>query len=125
MKVSFTWLKELVALPAGTSVIEVARRLTLAGLEVESIEAVGRDVIGVKIAEGRAVRPHPGADKLRIVRLSVDQADGGGAAAGTEVVCGAPNVPPPGGRVAWAAPGAMLPGGFKIGRKEIRGFDSP
>lgn len=125
MKVSFTWLKELVALPQGTGVAEVARRLTLAGLEVESVEAIGRDVAGVKVAEVRAVRPHPGADKLRIVRLSIDPADGGGPNAGTEVVCGAPNVPPPGGRVAWAAPGASLPGGFRIGRKEIRGFDSP
>src|SRR5438552_8679220 len=125
MKVSFTWLKELVALPPGTAVAEVARRLTLAGLEVESVEAIGRDVAGVKVAEVRAVRPHPGADKLRIVRLSIDPAEGGAAIEGTEVVCGAPNVPPPGGRVAWAAPGASLPGGFRIGRKEIRGFDSP
>jgi len=125
MKISFTWLKELVALPAGTSVADVARRLTLGGLEVESVSSIGREVSGVKIAEVRAVRPHPGADKLRIVRVSVDARDGGAPETGTEVVCGAPNVPPPGGRVAWAAPGAMLPGGFKIGRKEIRGFDSP
>ena len=40
----------------------VAERLTLAGLEVESIERRGRDV--------RGVRPHPTADKLSIVRLS-------------------------------------------------------
>jgi len=125
MKISFTWLKELVALPAGTSVADVARRLTLGGLEVESVTSIGREVSGVKIAEVRAVRPHPGADKLRIVRVSVDARDGGAADTGTEVVCGAPNVPAPGGRVAWAAPGATLPGGFKIARKEIRGFDSP
>ncbi|HEX2660084.1 MAG TPA: phenylalanine--tRNA ligase subunit beta, partial [Polyangia bacterium] len=123
MKISFNWLSELVALPAGTTLAEVARRLTLAGLEVESIEARGREFSGVRVAEVRAVRPHPGADKLRIVRLRVD-------ASATpkqefEVVCGAPNVPPPGGRVAWAGPGAVLPGGFKIARKEIRGFDSP
>src|SRR4051812_33555213 len=120
MKISFTWLKELVALPAGTSVAEVARRLTLGGLEVESVATIGREVVGVKIAEVRAVRPHPGADKLRIVRVSVDPRAAAGPDSGTEVVCGAPNVPAPGGRVAWAAPGAALPGGFKIGRKEIR-----
>ena len=40
-------------------------------------------------------------------------------------VTGAPNVPSAGGKVAWAQPGATLPGGHQIGRKEIRGFSSP
>lgn len=123
MKISFNWLKELVALPEGTTAAEVARRLTLAGLEVESIASRGRELTGVRIAEVRAVRPHPGADKLRIVRLQADPQASSDQDA--EVVCGAPNVPTRGGRVAWAAPGAVLPGGLKIGRKEVRGFDSP
>ena len=123
MKISFNWLKELVPLPEGTTVAEVARRLTLAGLEVESIAPRGRDLTGVRVAEVRAVRPHPGADKLRIVRLQVDP--GASPDQDAEVVCGAPNVPTRGGRIAWAAPGAVLPGGIKIGRKEVRGFDSP
>ena len=123
MKISFNWLKELVPLPEGTTVAEVARRLTLAGLEVESIAQRGRELTGVRVAEVRAVRPHPGADKLRIVRLQVDS--NAGSDQDAEVVCGAPNVPTRGGRVAWAAPGAVLPGGMKIGRKEVRGFDSP
>ena len=97
MKISFNWLSDLVALPAGTTVAEVARRLTLGGLEVESIEALGRQFSGVRVAEVRAVRPHPGADKLRIVRLRVDP--GAPPEQESEVVCGAPNVPPPGGRV--------------------------
>lgn len=123
MKISFNWLKELVPLPDRTTVAEVARRLTLAGLEVEAIAPRGRELTGVRVAEVRAVRPHPGADKLRIVRLQVDSTAGPDQDA--EVVCGAPNVPTRGGRVAWAAPGAVLPGGLKIGRKEVRGFDSP
>jgi len=123
MKISFNWLKELVTLPDGATVAEVARRLTLAGLEVESIASRGGELKGVRVAEVRAVRPHPGADKLRIVRLQVDPSAGSDQDA--EVVCGAPNVPTRGGRVAWAAPGAVLPGGLKIGRKEVRGFDSP
>jgi phenylalanyl-tRNA synthetase beta chain len=122
VKISFNWLKELVALPAHTGSDDVGRRLTLAGLEVESIERRGREVSGVLVAEVLGVRPFPGADKLRIVKVRV--ADGAGAG-GVEVVCGAPNVPGPGGRVAWAPPGATLPGGLKLGRKEIRGFDSP
>src|SRR6185295_12666793 len=112
--------RELVDLPAGVGSDEVARRLTMAGLEVEAIERRGRDLSGVRVAEVRGVRPHPQSDKLRIVRVSV-----GGAGPEEEVVCGAPNVPAAGGRVAWAPPGASLPGGVKLGRKEIRGFDSP
>jgi phenylalanyl-tRNA synthetase beta chain len=118
MKISFNWLRELVELKPGVTADSVAERLTLAGLEVESIERRGRDVRGVVVAEVRGARPHPTADKLSIVRLSA-----GGPEA--EVVCGAPNVPEPGGKVAWAAPGAALPGGLEVGRKEIRGFSSP
>lgn len=118
MKISFNWLRELVELRPGVTADSVAERLTLAGLEVESIERRGRDLGGVVVAEVRGVRPHPTADKLSIVRVS----SGGGE---EEVVCGAPNVPAPGGRVAWAAPGAVLPGGRKIERKEVRGFSSP
>src|SRR5215471_21509029 len=118
MKISFNWLRELVELPPGVTADSVAERLTLAGLEVESIERRGRDLAGVVVAEVRGVRPHPAAEKLTIVRLAAGGAD-------EEVVCGAPNVPAPGGRVAWAAPGAVLPGARKIERKEVRGFSSP
>src|SRR3569623_2967907 len=104
MKISFNWWKERAPLPEGTTVAEVARRLTRAGLEGESIAPRGRDLTGVRVAEVRAVRPHPGADKLRIVRLQVDPTASPDQDA--EVVCGAPNVPTRGGRIAWAAPGA-------------------
>jgi phenylalanyl-tRNA synthetase beta chain len=118
MKVSFNWLRELVELRPGVTADSVAEKLTLAGLEVESIERRGRDVRGVVVAEVRGARPHPMAERLSLVRVSA-----GGAEA--EVVCGASNVPPPGGKVAWAEPGAVLPGGTKIERREIRGFSSP
>jgi phenylalanyl-tRNA synthetase beta chain len=96
----------------------VAQKLTLAGLEVESIDRRGRDVRGVVVAEVLGKRPHPGAEKLSIVRVRA----GGGE---EEVVCGAPNVPAPGGLVAWAPPGATLPGGRTLERKEVRGVSSP
>jgi phenylalanyl-tRNA synthetase beta chain len=118
MKISFNWLRELVALPPGVTADSVAERLTLAGLEVESIERRGRDLTGVVVAEVLGQRPHPSADKLSIVRLVAGGAD-------EEVVCGARNVPAPGGKVAWAPPGATLPGGHKLDRREIRGVMSP
>ena len=122
MKISFNWLKELVDLPRGVTEGAVAERLTLAGLEVEAIERRGRDIQGVQVAEVRGVRPHPGAEKLRIVRVRL-RAEAG--APEDEVVCGAPNVPEAGGLVAWAPPGATLPGGRTLDRREIRGVVSP
>jgi phenylalanyl-tRNA synthetase beta chain len=118
MKISFNWLRELVELPPGVTADAVAARLTLAGLEVESIERRGRELGGVVLAEVVARKSHPASDKLSIVRVR--------AGAGEEnVVCGASNVPSPGGRVAWAPPGARLPGGRTLERKDVRGVSSP
>jgi phenylalanyl-tRNA synthetase beta chain len=121
MKISFNWLRELVALKPGVTADSVAQQLTLVGLEVESIERRGRDVAGVVIAEVRGARPHPGSDKLSLVRVVA----GGPEQEETEVVCGAKNVPGPGGKVVWAPPGATLPGGRKLERKDVRGVSSP
>ncbi len=118
MKISFNWLRELCDLKPGVTADSVAERLSLAGLEVESIERRGRDLTGVVVAEVRGKRPHPGADALSIVRLVAGDAE-------EEVVCGASNVPAAGGKVAWAQPGATLPGGKKLDRREIRGVMSP
>jgi phenylalanyl-tRNA synthetase beta chain len=120
MKISFNWLRELCDLPPGVTAESVAERLTLAGLEVESIERRGRDIGGVKIAEVLGVRPHPAGGKLSIVRVR-----GGGGQGEDEIVCGAANVPAAGGRVVWAPPGASLPGGQVLDRREIRGVWSP
>ncbi|HVZ75463.1 MAG TPA: phenylalanine--tRNA ligase subunit beta [Polyangia bacterium] len=126
MKISFNWLRELVELPPGVTAEAVAGKLTLAGLEVESIDRRGRDLTGVVVAEVLAKRPHPGSDKLSIVRVRAPGVTGqAGSADGEEVVCGAPNVPAPGGLVAWAPPGATLPGGLTLSRKEVRGVSSP
>ena len=118
MKISFNWLRELVDLKPGVTADSVSEKLSLAGLEVESIERRGRDLSGVVIAEVRGKRPHPGADTLSLVRLVASGAE-------EEVVCGAQNVPDPGGKVAWAPPGATLPGGRTLDRREIRGVSSP
>jgi phenylalanyl-tRNA synthetase beta chain len=118
VKISFNWLRELCDLKPGVTADSVAGKLSLAGLEVEAIERRGRDLTGVVVAEVLAQRPHPSADTLSIVRLAAGGAE-------EEVVCGAPNVPAPGGKVAWAQPGATLPGGKTLDRREIRGVISP
>jgi phenylalanyl-tRNA synthetase beta chain len=118
MKISLNWLRELVELPPGTDAERVAAALTGQGLEVEGIEAKGRELSGVVVAEVLDIRPHPKADKLRIVRVRAGTRE-------EDVVCGAPNVPPPGNRVCWAQPGARLPGGKTLEAREVRGVMSP
>jgi phenylalanyl-tRNA synthetase beta chain len=115
MKVTWNWLREFVDLDL--PVPQLAERLTMAGLEVESIEDTGRDLAGVVCAELVRVHPHPQAD-----RLSVCEVRPGGDTTVT-VVCGATNLRA-GERVAYAAPGSSLPGGKTITTAEVRGVSS-
>jgi len=119
MKAVWSWILDLCELEREVSVDEGARALTDLGLEVESIEHFGTDVSGVVIAEVVGKSKHPKADKLTVVQVR-DRA----GAAPIDVVCGASNVPEPGGRVVWAKPGSRLPGGIEIGAKELKGVAS-
>ena len=58
-------------------------------------------------------RPHPNADRLTLCRVL-------GPAGEVPVVCGAPDVRT-GSYYPFAPVGALLPGGFKIGKRKIRG----
>jgi len=103
MRVSVSWLRALVpGLTLDTPAI--AERLTRAGLEVESIHSFGAGLDPVVVAKVVEVRPHPTKSGLRLVK--VDR--GGSPAQIQEVVCGAPNVPDPGGLVVLAPVGTHL-----------------
>jgi len=118
----WSWLLELAELEREVSADEGARLLTGAGLEVESVERLGGAFSGVVVAEVVAAERHPRADRLTVVDV-IDRP--GGTA--TRVVCGAPNVPPPGGRVLWARPGAVLPGEggpIEIAKRALKGVES-
>jgi len=115
MLVSFRWLQELC--PVDADVAEVARRISLAGLEVEAMEEKGRNLSDVVIAEVRARRKHPKHDKLTLVTVFDGRDE-------HEVVCGAPNVPEPGGRILFARPGAVLPNGMQIVSRKVGGVES-
>ncbi len=115
MKFSENWLRELVAIKADRD--GLCHGLTMAGLEVEGVEAIGAALDGVVVGEIVACEPHPNADKLRICTVSI----GGGEP--LQIVCGAPNA-----RAGLKAPvatiGATLPGGIQIKKAALRGVES-
>ncbi|MEO8835328.1 MAG: phenylalanine--tRNA ligase subunit beta, partial [Caldimonas sp.] len=79
-----SWLREFCDPPLSTA--EVAERLTMAGLEVESLRKVAPPFRGVVVAQVLSVADHPNADRLRVCEVDA----GTGAPLG--IVCGAPNV---------------------------------
>jgi phenylalanyl-tRNA synthetase beta chain len=115
MRVPVSWLREYAPIPEPYDALEVGRRLTLAGLEVEGVEQVGHDVHGVLTAQVVTVEELAGFKKpIRYCRVATSDAE---LAADPEtltgVICGAVNFAP-GDRVAFAVVGATLPGGFEI-----------
>jgi phenylalanyl-tRNA synthetase beta chain len=117
MKASYRWLGEL--LPGlDLSAAEAARRLTAVGLEIEGQEAFGAGTEQLVVARVVAIEPHPTKSGLRLV--TVERGDGT-----QRVVCGAPNVPDPGGLVVLAPLGAVLPAvGMTIAPRVIAGVAS-
>ncbi len=85
MRVSLNWLKDYVDILIPPD--DLARRLTMAGVEVGVMDRLGADWDRDKVfvAQVTALRPHPNADRLQIV--DVDYAHGQ-----TTVVAGAFNM---------------------------------
>lgn len=115
MKVSCAWLGEWFDQEFDPR--ELAARLTMAGLEVESVMPLTADFTGVVVGRVLEVAPHPAADKLRVCRVDAGQGHL------LTIVCGAPNVYA-GMRAPVALVGARLPGGVEIGRARLRGVES-
>ncbi|NNL13583.1 MAG: phenylalanine--tRNA ligase subunit beta [Acidimicrobiia bacterium] len=115
MRVSLRWLREFVDLPMDDP-IEIGDLLAGLGHEVEGIEMLEVPFTGVEIARVESIRAHPDADKIRLATV-----DRGGTT--QEVVCGAWNFDV-GDVVTLATVGAVLPGDFEIGAREIRGVVS-
>jgi phenylalanyl-tRNA synthetase beta chain len=151
MKIPLSWLKDFIDLD-GLSVEDIARKLTLAGMEVDEILYVGLpkpvykegekhefktngiswDKEKLVVAEIREVKAHPNADKLTLLDLYDGQQD-------QVVLTGAPNIFHLKGtgklekpiKVAYAKEGSTLYDGHAEGnvlmtlkRAKIRGVDS-
>ena len=115
MRVPVSWLREYAPIPQGYDALEVGRRLTLAGLEVEAVEQVGHDVHGVITAQVMTIEELAGFKKpIRYCRVATSDAElTQDPETLTGVICGATNFAV-GDRVAFAVVGAVLPGGFEI-----------
>ncbi|WP_434624782.1 phenylalanine--tRNA ligase subunit beta [Pseudomonas sp. Z1-29] len=114
MKFSEQWLRGWVS--PQVSQDELVARLSMAGLEVDSVTPAAGEFSGVVVGEVLSTEQHPDADKLRVCQVNN----------GTEtfqVVCGAPNVRP-GLKIPFAMIGAELPGDFKIKKAKLRGVES-
>lgn len=114
MKFSEQWLRGWVSPQVDRD--ELVARLSMAGLEVDSVTPAAGAFSGVVVGEVLSTEQHPDADKLRVCQVS-------NGAETFQVVCGAPNVRP-GLKIPFAMIGAELPGDFKIKKAKLRGVES-
>ncbi|MDN6861884.1 MULTISPECIES: phenylalanine--tRNA ligase subunit beta [Pseudomonas] len=114
MKFSEQWLRGWVSPQVDRD--ELVARLSMAGLEVDSVTPAAGVFSGVVVGEVLSTEQHPDADKLRVCQVS-------NGAETFQVVCGAPNVRP-GLKIPFAMIGAELPDDFKIKKAKLRGVES-
>src|ERR687886_2699009 len=117
MKVPLSWLRDYVDFDL--PVEELARRLVFTSCEVDRI--VRRGVpdedgnIGLfRVGTVLEAERHPNADRLQLTKVDVGEAEP------RSIVCGAWNFGP-GATVAVALPGAVLPNGLRLERRDVRG----
>ncbi len=115
MKYTLSWLKEHLATDA--SIEAIVERMTMAGLEVESVENAAETLKAFTVARIVSAAKHPNADKLQVCQ--VDTKDGR-----LEIVCGAPNARA-GLVTAFAPIGTYIPGsGITLEARPVRGVVS-
>lgn len=117
--VSYKWLREYVKLKATPQ--EFAARLSLSGPSVEKIIPQGEGLANVVVGRIAKVKPHPNADKLRVVETDLGNMT-------KDIVCGGSNlsegqlvaVALPGAWVKWHGEGEPV----EIKETKLRGADS-
>ena len=86
MKISLSWLSEY--LPIDQNPSEIARKMTMAGVEVGEIVTIGDSWEDHLVIVGKILKisPHPDADRLRLPTSDIGNGES------ITVVCGAPNI---------------------------------
>src|SRR6266705_1042717 len=116
MKFTLAWLKE--HLDPEASVDALADKLTMIGLEVESVEDKAKLLAPFAIARVISAEQHPNADRLRVCMVDTGTGDP------VQVVCGAPNART-GMKGVFVPPGAYIPGkDITLSVGKIRGVES-
>lgn len=115
MKFSESWLREWVNPQLSTN--ELAEQISMAGLEVDGIDAIAGEFSGVVVGHVVECGRHPEADKLQVTKVDI------GSGELLDIVCGAANCRQ-GLKVMVATVGAVLPGDFKIKAAKLRGQPS-
>src|SRR5499433_667919 len=116
MKFTLAWLKE--HLETDAPLAAIVDKLTMIGLEVESVADRGKMLAPFTIARVISAEQHPNADRLRVCMVDT------GAGDPVQVVCGAPNARA-GMKGVFVPPGAFIPGkNMTLGIGNIRGVES-
>ena len=116
MRISLNWLRELV--DVNLNPVELGKKLTQAGFEVEGIEYLRENAEMVVVGKVVQCLPHPNADKLRVCQVDI------GSPNLLNIVCGAANVKADV-YVPVAILGTYLPAvNLKIKKAKLRGVTS-
>jgi len=122
MLVSYNLLKKYVELPQGINPQEVADKLTMATVEVESVKELGSDLKDIVVGKIEEIAKHPNADKLKLVEVNIGKREN------IKIVCGGTNlkkemlvvVALPEAQVRWHGEGELV----KLESTKIRGEES-
>ncbi|MDR3436965.1 phenylalanine--tRNA ligase subunit beta [Telmatospirillum sp.] len=115
MKFTLSWLKR--HLDTTASVESISERLTMLGLEVESLEDPAARLSGFVTGHVLEAGKHPNADRLQLCKVSIGRET-------LQVVCGAPNARA-GLKVVVATPGVVVPAtGEALKKGNVRGVES-
>jgi phenylalanyl-tRNA synthetase beta chain len=115
LRIPYFWLRE--HCDPDLTIDELGELLALRTTEVERISYLGPpSADGFVVGKVVSVERHPDADRLTVCEVETGDAT-------RTIVCGAPNVAA-GQAVPVALPGAVMPGGEKLGQAELRGVTS-
>lgn len=121
MLISKKWLNEFVATPKGLRDADLAKKISLSTVEVETVKDQASALEKIVVGMVKSVAAHPNADRLRVCQVDV-----GGRS--TQIVCGGTNVAEgmkvavalPGARVKWHGEGEPI----ELTKTKIRGEES-
>lgn len=114
MKVPYEWLKEFVVMDLDP--LDLAKRLTMRGLEVESVEDFTPSFDGVVVGKIKEIKKHPDSDNLSLCHIDTGKEE-------LAILCGAKNISA-GDKVPVALVGGTLADGTRIQERKIRGVQS-